>query len=122
MATGVGQSIAGIRREASILKFQRRFLESSPAGIQITLCEAKILIHFPSMNENTQKNRIALQPFQTGQVWQMEHSNLQIRLVGKTLVHYKHYKRQVKGSPVSLLNKDALEKFLRDNRAVLAPE
>ena len=60
-----------------------------------------------------------MQPFQSGQIWQLEDSNLQIGLVGKTLVHYKHYKGEMKRSPVSLLNKDALERFLQDNQAVL---
>jgi hypothetical protein len=71
------------------------------------------------MKNKTQKNRILLQPFQSGQIWQMEDSNLEIRLIGKTLVHYKHYKGQMKRSPVSLLNKDALERFLQDKQAVL---
>ncbi len=71
------------------------------------------------MKKNARKNRLLLEPFQTGQVWQMEDSNLHIGLIGKTLVHFKHYKGQMKRSPVSLLNKDALVKFLRDNRAVL---
>jgi hypothetical protein len=73
------------------------------------------------MKKNVQNTRVALPPFQTGQVWQMGDSNLQIGLIGKTLVHFKHYKGQVKRSPVSLLNKDALARFLRDNRAVLLP-
>ena len=49
----------------------------------------------------------------------MGDSSLEIRLIGKTLVHYKHYKGQMKRSPVSLLNKNALERFLQDNQAVL---
>jgi hypothetical protein len=74
------------------------------------------------MKNKMRKSRIVLQPFQSGQVWQMEDSNLQIGLVGKTLVHYKLYKGQIKRSPVSLSNKDALERFLQDNQAVLAQE
>ena len=50
----------------------------------------------------------------------MGDSNLEIGLVGKTLVHYKHYKSQMKRSPVSLLNKDVLERYLQDNQATLA--
>lgn len=71
------------------------------------------------MKNKTRKNRILLQPFESGQIWQMEGSNLEIGLIGKTLVHYKHYKGVMKRSPVSLLNKDALERFLQDNQAVL---
>ena len=71
------------------------------------------------MPKNRVQNRVLLQPFERGQIWQMEGSNLEICLIGKTLVHYKHYKGEMKRSPVSLLNKDALERFLQDNRAVL---
>jgi len=71
------------------------------------------------MKNKLPKNRILLQPFQSGQVWQMEDSNLEIGLIGKTLVHYKHYRGPMKRSPVSLLNKNALERFLQDKQAVL---
>ena len=72
------------------------------------------------MKNKSRKNRVVLQPFESGQIWQMEGSSLEIGLIGKTLVHYKHYKGEMKRSPVSLLNKDALEKFLLANQAVLA--
>ena len=49
----------------------------------------------------------------------MGDSNLEIGLIGKTLVHYKHYKGEMKRSPVSLLNKEVLARFLQDNKAVL---
>lgn len=71
------------------------------------------------MKNKTRKNPVLLQPFQSGQIWQMEDSHLEIGLIGKTLVHYKHYKGVMKRSPVSLLNKDALAKFLLENQAVL---
>ena len=85
------------------------------------LAEGCVLIRFNSMKIKLQKSRAVLQPFETGQVWQMGDSNLEIGLIGKTLVHYKYYKSQMKRSPVSLLNKIALEKFLQDNEAVLVP-
>jgi hypothetical protein len=69
-----------------------------------------------------QNNRIPLEPFQSGQIWQMEGSHLRIGLVGKTLVHYKHFKGEAKRSPVSLSGKAALEKFLRVNKAILVQE
>jgi hypothetical protein len=71
------------------------------------------------MKSKLSKSRVLLQPFESGQIWQMEGSRLEISLIGKTLVHYKHYKGEMKRSPVSLLNKDALERFLQDNQAVL---
>ena len=75
-----------------------------------------------SMKNKLRKNRVLLQPFESGQIWQMEGSQLEIGLIGKTLVHYKHYKGEMKRSPVSLLNKDALERFLQDKRAVLVQQ
>jgi hypothetical protein len=66
-----------------------------------------------------QKSRIPMQPFESGQIWQLEDSNLQIGLVGKTLVHYKHYKGNTKRAPISLAGKTVLEKYLREKKAVL---
>ena len=74
------------------------------------------------MKNTLQNNRIPLQPFQSGQIWQMEGSHLRIGLVGKTLVHYKHFKGEAKRSPVSLSGKTALERFLRVNKAILVQE
>ena len=61
----------------------------------------------------------AFTPFQTGQVWALEDSDVHITEVGKTLVFYKHMKRTLKRASVSLVAKPVLEKYLRDNRAVL---
>ena len=52
----------------------------------------------------------------------MEGSHLRIGLVGKTLVHYKHFKGQVKRSPISLSGKAVLDRFLRVNKAILVQE
>lgn len=49
----------------------------------------------------------------------MENSNLHIGLIGKTLVHYKHYKTGIQRAPVSLANKVGLEQYLIENEAVL---
>jgi hypothetical protein len=58
-------------------------------------------------------------PLQSGQIWQMKDSHVRIEVVGKTLVHYKHFKGQAKRSPNSLSGKAVLEKFLRVHKAVL---
>ena len=68
------------------------------------------------------KSRIPLPEFQNGQVWQMANSNLQIDLVGKTLVHYKHYQGKTKRAPISLSGKKALEKYLKEHKAILVQE
>ena len=71
------------------------------------------------MKSKLRKNRVLLQPFQSGQIWQMEDSNLQIELVGKRLVHYKLYKGKTKRTPISLSGKEVVEKFLKENKAIL---
>jgi len=66
-----------------------------------------------------QKNRLTLKPLETGQVWKMQDANLEIQEVGKLLVHYKLSRGNAKRVPISLSGKDAVEKFLKDNRATL---
>jgi hypothetical protein len=60
-----------------------------------------------------------LQPFQTGQVWEMEDSFLRIGDVGKLLVHYRHYRGKDPKGPLALTGKRDLEKYLTKNKAVL---
>lgn len=59
--------------------------------------------------------------FETGQIWEMAESNLRIGLIGKTLVHYKHYRGASPRASVSLANKGELAQFLVKNKAVLLP-
>jgi hypothetical protein len=66
-----------------------------------------------------QKRRIPPKPLETGQVWRMENSHLDIDLVGKYLVHYKLIKQEVKRTPMSLSSIKDVEKYLKDNKAVL---
>jgi len=40
-------------------------------------------------------------------------------MIGKTLVHYKHFKGDTKRAPISLSGKTVLEKYLKENKAVL---
>ncbi len=65
------------------------------------------------------KSRIPAAALATGQVWRMEDSHLHVDLVGKHLVHYKLIKRDAKRTPMSLSNKKVVEKYLKDNKAVL---
>ncbi|MEO7297812.1 MAG: hypothetical protein ABI042_04470, partial [Verrucomicrobiota bacterium] len=58
---------------------------------------------------------------QTGQVWELEGSNVHIGLIGKTLVHYKHFKGDTKRAPISLSGKTTLEKYLKEHKATLMP-
>jgi hypothetical protein len=62
---------------------------------------------------------IASKPFQSGQVWQLADSSVQIGLVGRLLVHYRHYKTKQLRVPTSLTSKVKLAKFLKENRAAL---
>ena len=66
-----------------------------------------------------QKSRIPLKLLETGQVWRMEDSHLDIDLVGKYLVHYKLIKQEVKRTPMSLSSIKDVEKYLKDHKAVL---
>jgi hypothetical protein len=90
---------------------------SIPMSIPIALLDA--LWHPCHLENMNQKKRIPLRPLETGQVWRMEDSRLQIELVGKHLVHYKLIKSGAKRTPMSLSNKKSVEKYLKDNQAVL---
>jgi hypothetical protein len=72
-----------------------------------------------SVEKKIRKARVLLPPFQSGQVWQMGDANVEIGLVGKRLVHYKHYHVLGKRPPTQLTGKDALERFLQKRRAIL---
>ncbi len=65
------------------------------------------------------KKRIALKPLESGQVWRMGDSNLHVELVGKRLVHYKLIKVNAKRTPTSLSVRTVVEKYLKENKAVL---
>ena len=67
-----------------------------------------------------QKKNVSPPSVVTGQVWKLADSNVEITLVGRTLVHYRHAKQCIKRAPTLLLGKVALEEFLRKNKAVLA--
>ena len=68
------------------------------------------------------KRRISVKPLESGQVWQLGDSNLQIQLVGKRLVHYKHFKGKNHRAPISLSGKEVLEKYLKVNKGILVQE
>lgn len=63
-----------------------------------------------------------LKPLQTGQVWEVADTNLRIGLIGKTLIHYKRYKGKTRGVPSSITSRTELERFLKENNAVLVRE
>jgi hypothetical protein len=58
-------------------------------------------------------------PLQSGQIWQVDDSNVQIKHVGKRLVHYERLKGTMKRGAVSMSAKQALEKYLREHHGVL---
>lgn len=74
------------------------------------------------MMRTKQKSPAVQQPLENGQIWKLQDSNLQIQLVGKRLVHYKHYKGETKRAPVSLSGKGTLEKYLKDNNGTLVQQ
>ena len=66
-----------------------------------------------------QKSRIPLKLLETGQVWRMKDSHLDINLVGRHLVHYRLIKQEAKRTPMSLSSIKDVEKYLKANKAVL---
>ena len=71
------------------------------------------------MSKLKSKSRIPQKPLESGQVWRMGDSNLHVELVGKRLVHYKLVKVNAKRTPTSLSVKTVVEKYLKENKAVL---
>jgi len=66
------------------------------------------------------KPRLSVQPsLQTGQIWRMAGSRLQVGLVGKLLVHYKLGKPDAVRVPNQVGSKSAVEGYLKQNKAVL---
>jgi hypothetical protein len=63
-----------------------------------------------------------LKPFQPGQIWEVADMSVRIDLVGKTLIHYKRYKGKSRAVPTSFSSRKDLEKYLKDNKAVLVRE
>ena len=74
------------------------------------------------MKNKMQNDISSIASFQTGQVWRMGDSKLEVGLVGRTLVHYKHYKGLIKRPSTQLSSKISLEKFLAKEKAVLIAE
>ena len=72
-----------------------------------------------SIEKKTRRTKVLLPPFQSGQIWQMGDANLEIGLVGKRLVHYKHYDASGKRPPTQLSGKGALERLLQKRLAIL---
>jgi hypothetical protein len=73
----------------------------------------------PDHDDMTKKNRAALVPFQPGQICKLDGSQVEIGMVGKLLVHYRHYRSKTYGVPTSLASKAPLEAFLRRRKATL---
>ena len=63
--------------------------------------------------------RISQKPLEAGQVWRMPEANLQVGMVGKHLVHYKLGKPNAVRVANSCNGIKTIEKYLKDNKAVL---
>jgi hypothetical protein len=72
-----------------------------------------------TMSRTVKESPAKQPPLATGQVWELDDANLEIRLVGKTLVHYKHFVGKTKRAPVSLAGIKELTQFLKVHKAVL---
>jgi len=65
------------------------------------------------------KDRVSLAALQTGQVWELPGSKVQISMVGKLLVHYRHSRNKAHRVPISLSSIAELQAFLLEKKAVL---
>ena len=65
------------------------------------------------------KTRTPLAVLQTGQVWELEGSKVQISMVGKLLVHYRHSRAKAQRVPISLSSIADLQAFLLEKKAIL---
>jgi len=63
--------------------------------------------------------RTRLQPLETGQVWRMAESNLEVGMIGKLLVHYKLGKPNAVRIPNSCSGITTIQKYLKEKKAVL---
>ena len=71
------------------------------------------------MSKIKRARRVSPQPLEAGQVWRMQEMNLQVGMVGKLLVHYKLAKPDAVRIPNSCSGITTVEKYLKENRAVL---
>ena len=63
--------------------------------------------------------RVHQQPLEAGQLWRMAEANLQVGMVGKLLVHYKLGRPNAIRVANSCNGIKTIEKYLKDNKAVL---
>ena len=70
----------------------------------------------------TTKATAPLPDFQNGQVWRMGEDRLQISMVGKWLVHYRHFRGLNKRPPTRFTAKGELGRMLTEHKAILAQE
>jgi hypothetical protein len=73
------------------------------------------------MNKKTVGPRVRQPSLAAGQLWRMAKGNLQVVMVGKLLVHYKLGKVDAVRVPNSCNGIKTIEKYLKSNKAVLAP-
>ena len=71
------------------------------------------------MRKTKAPRRLAVQPLEAGQIWEVAGMNLQVNLVGKLLVHYKLAKPGAVRIPNLVNGRATIEKYLKKNKAVL---
>jgi hypothetical protein len=71
------------------------------------------------MNKSKSPPKLHQPPLAAGQLWRMAETNLQVKTVGKMLVHYKLGKHDAIRVHISCERIDTIENYLRMNEAVL---
>src|SRR4051812_38362096 len=83
-------------------------------GLSLPVVEASGMLACMNQKIGTRGKEV-----QSGQIWRMPCSQLEVGLVGKHLVHYKLIKGDTKRTPTSLSAKKVVETYLKQNKAVL---
>jgi hypothetical protein len=71
------------------------------------------------MKKSAPAARLPQAPLELGQRWRMPDADLEVGMVGKLLVHYKLGKPNAVRVPNSCSGIKTIQKYLKDNKAVL---
>ena len=72
------------------------------------------------MKKTKTPHRTPQQPLAAGQLWRMAEANLQVKAVGKLLVHYKLGRTDAVRVSNSINSIKTIEQYLQSKKAVLA--
>lgn len=71
------------------------------------------------MNKTKQKKPAPVKALANGQIWRMAASDLEIKEVGRLLVHYKLLRKDGRKTVTTMSAMRVVNEYLNENRAVL---